>query len=38
MAVEVYCKNNDMFFLEKIRNVIGVEDATLIQYNGEYHG
>jgi hypothetical protein len=38
MAVEVYCKNNDMFFLEKIRDVIGVEDATLIQYNGEYHG
>jgi hypothetical protein len=27
-----------MFFLEKIRDVIGVEDATLIQYNGEYHG
>ena len=38
IAVEVYCKNNDMFFLEKIRDVIGVEDATLIQYNGEYHG
>ena len=38
MAVEVYCKNNDMFFLERIRDVIGVEDATLIQYNGEYHG
>ena len=38
MAVEVYCKNNDMFFLEKIRDVTGVEDATLIQYNGEYHG
>ena len=38
MAVEVFCKNNDMFFLEKIRDVIGVEDATLIQYNGEYHG
>ena len=38
IAVEIYCKNNDMFFLEKIRDVIGVEDATLIQYNGEYHG
>jgi hypothetical protein len=36
--VEVFCKNNDMFFLEKIRDVSGVEDATLIQYNGEYHG
>ena len=38
MAVEVYCKDNDLFFLDKIRDVEGVEDATLIQYNGEYHG
>ena len=38
MAIEVFCKNKDMFFLEKIRDVNGVEDATLIQYNGEYHG
>lgn len=38
IAIEVYCKDNDMFFLEKIRDVEGVEDATLIQYNGEYHG
>lgn len=38
MAVEVYCKDNDTFFLEKIRDVEGVDDATLIQYNGEYHG
>ena len=38
MAIEVYCRNNDTFFLEKIRGIEGVEDATLIQYNGEYHG
>ena len=38
MAVEVYCKDNDLFFLDKIRDVEGVENATLIQYNGEYHG
>lgn len=38
LSVEVYCKNNDMFFLDKIRDTEGVEDATLIQYNGEYHG
>lgn len=38
MAVEVYCKDNNMFFLDKIRDLEGVEDATLIQYNGEYHG
>ena len=38
MAIEVYCKSSDMFFMEKIRNIDGVQDATLIQYNGEYHG
>lgn len=38
MAVEVYCKKNDMHFMEIIRDIDGVEDATLIQYNGEYHG
>lgn len=38
MAIEVYCKNNDTFFLDKIRDIDGVDDATLIQYNGEYHG
>lgn len=38
MAVEVFCKNNDLFFMDKIRTIDGVEDATLIQYNGEYHG
>lgn len=38
MAVEVYAKKNDTFFLDKINEIEGVEDATLIQYNGEYHG
>ena len=38
MAIEVFCKDNNMFFVEKIRDVEGVEDVTLIQYNGEYHG
>ncbi len=38
MAVEIFCKNNDTFFIEKIREIEGVEDVTLIQYNGEYHG
>ena len=38
IAIEVFCKNNDTFFLEKIREIEGVEDSTLIQYNGEYHG
>lgn len=38
LSVEVYCKSNDLFFMDKIRDIEGVEDATLIQYNGEYHG
>ena len=38
MAIEVFCKNNDTFFMDKIRALDGVEDVTLIQYNGEYHG
>lgn len=38
MAVDVYCKKNDTHFLDIIKNIKDVEDATLIQYNGEYHG
>ncbi len=38
MAIEVFCKNNDTFFMDKIRALDDIEDATLIQYNGEYHG
>lgn len=38
LSAEVFCKKNDTAFLEKIRVLPGVEDVTLIQYNGEYHG
>lgn len=38
MAVELFCKKNDTHFMENILAIDGVEDATLIQYNGEYHG
>ena len=38
MAVELYCRQNDMDFMEKIHSIEDVEDVTLIQYNGEYHG
>lgn len=38
MAVEVFIRKNDTFFQEKISAIEGVEDVTLIQYNGEYHG
>ena len=38
MAVEVFCRQNDLDFTEKIRKITNVEDITLMQYNGEYHG
>lgn len=38
MAVEIFCKQADMGFMEKIRAIEHVDDVTLIQYNGEYHG
>lgn len=38
MAVEVFCKKNNLDFVETIRSLENVEDITLIQYNGEYHG
>lgn len=38
LAVEVFCKRNDFIFTERIREIDSVEDVTLIQYNGEYHG
>ena len=38
MAVEVFCKDPDVEFADRIRAVEGVQDVTLIQYNGEYHG
>ena len=38
MAVAIFCKQADMDFMEKIRAIEHVDDVTLIQYNGEYHG
>ena len=38
MTVEVFCKNNETAFVEKIEAIEGVKDVTLVQYNGEYHG
>ena len=38
MAVEVFCRPNEVGFMERLRAVSGVQDVTLVQYNGEYHG
>ena len=38
MLVEVFCKTDSTAFVEKIRELEGVTDVTLVEYNGEYHG
>ncbi len=38
MTLEILCRNNNTLFLEQIQALEGVQDVTLIQYNGEYHG
>ena len=38
LAVEVYVKNDEFTFENEIKNIAGVKDITLIQYNGEYNG
>ena len=38
MAVEVFSDGVGMPYADAIRALDGVEDLTLIQYNGEYHG
>ena len=37
MALEVFARNENMAFVEKVREIEGVVDVTLIQYDGEYH-
>lgn len=38
MVAEVFCKDKELEFSDRLRAVPGVTDVTLIQYNGEYHG
>ncbi|MCD8074555.1 MAG: DUF4956 domain-containing protein [Lachnospiraceae bacterium] len=38
LTMELYCNTDNMVFLEHIEALDYVKDATLIQYNGEYHG
>ena len=38
MAVELFSDGVDIPYADAIRALDGVEDLTLIQYNGEYHG
>ena len=38
LTVQVRCKNGNQSFVERIRSLDGVNDAALIEFNGEYHG
>ena len=38
LTMELVCRTDNTVFLEQIQAVEGVQDVTLIQYNGEYHG
>lgn len=38
MTIELWCKDNNLVFMEEIRDMEKVKDVTLMQYNGEYHG
>lgn len=38
LTMELVCRTDNTVFLEQIQALEGVRDATLIQYNGEYHG
>ena len=38
MAMEVFCRDAELQVAERLRAIDGVDDVTLIQYNGEYHG
>ncbi|HAN21777.1 MAG: DUF4956 domain-containing protein [Clostridiales bacterium GWF2_36_10] len=38
MAIEVFSKGDNLAFVDRIRMVENVQDVTLVQYDGEYHG
>lgn len=38
LAVEVFCRKDTPALTYAIDQIDGVDDVTLIQYNGEYHG
>lgn len=38
LTLQVRCKNDNTVFVERIRDLSGVTDAILLQFNGEYHG
>lgn len=38
LTIQLQCRNNNLNFAEKIRDMERVEDVTVLQFDGEYHG
>ncbi len=38
LTLHVNCKDDNLVFAEKMRSVPKVNDVTVLEYNGEYHG
>ena len=38
LTIQLRCKNNNQIFMENIRKTEGVNDVTLLEFNGEYYG
>lgn len=38
LNIQIKCRNDNMVFVEKIRDLFGVKDVALLEFNGEYHG
>ena len=38
LAVEIFCSPKKLPYYQTIQQIEGVQDITVIQYNGEYHG
>lgn len=38
LTLQVRCKNGNQTFMENIRKIEGVNDVTLLEFDGEYHG
>ena len=38
LTIKVTCRNDNLVFAEKIRNIENVKDVALLEFDGEYHG
>ena len=38
LTIQIRCRNDNQVFAEQIRDIDGVADVALLEFNGEYHG